>query len=66
MQKVSEHSEAIGIKINRKKTKTLVITNRDRSPIISLRLNNDEIEQLADIVYLGSLTSWDGRQEKEL
>ena len=44
----------------------MVITKKDRSPIISLRLNNDEIEQVDDFVYLGSLINWDGRQEKEI
>ena len=66
VQKVSEHSEAMGIKINRKKTKTMVITEKDRSPTIRLRINNDEIEQVDNFVYLGSLINWDGRQDKEI
>ena len=66
VQKVSEHSEAMGIKINRKKTKTMVITKKDRSPTIRLRINNDEIEQVDTFVYLGSLINWDGRQDKEI
>ena len=66
LQKVSEHSEAMGININRKKTKTMVITKKDRSPIVCVRLNNEEIEQVDDFVYLGSLTNWDGRQDKEI
>ena len=65
LQKVSEHSEAMGIKINRKKTKTMVITKKDRSPIVCVRLN-EEIEQVDDFVYLGSLTNWDGKQDKEI
>ena len=32
VQKVSEHSEAMGIKINRKKTKTMVITKKIEAP----------------------------------
>ena len=43
----------------------MVITKKDRSPIICLRLNNDEIEQVDDFPYFGSLINWDGRQEKE-
>ena len=66
LQKVSEHSEAMGIKINKKKTKTMVITKKDRSPIVCMRLNNKEIEQVDDFVYLGSLINWDGRQGKEI
>ena len=66
VQKVSEHSEAMGIKINRKKTKTMVITKKDRSPTSRLRINNDEIEQVDNFVYLGSLINWDGRQDKEI
>ena len=66
LQKVSEHSEALGIKRNRKKTKTMVITTKDRSPIVCVRLNNEEIEQVDDFVYLGSLINWDSRQGKEI
>ena len=66
LQNVSEHSEAMGIKINRKKAKTMVITKKDRSPIVCVRLNNEEIEQVGDFLYLGSLINWDGRQDKEI
>ena len=31
-QKVSEHGEVMGIKINRKKTKTMVVTKKIESP----------------------------------
>ena len=65
VQKVSEHSEAMGIKINGKKTKTMVITKKDKSPTIPLRINNDEIKEVDNFVYFGSLVNWDGRHEKE-
>ena len=63
---MSEHSDAMEIKINRKKTKILVVTKKDRSPIIHLRIDSDGIEQVDDFVYLGGLINWDGRQEKEM
>ena len=44
----------------------MVITKKDRSPIVCLRLNNEEIEQVDDFVYLGSLINWDSRQEEEM
>ena len=31
-----------------------------------MRINNDEIEQVDDFVYLDSLINWDGRQDKEI
>ena len=39
---------------------------KDRSPIIHLRIDSDESEEVDDFVYLGSLIHWDGRQEKEM
>ena len=44
----------------------MVITKKDRSPIVCGRLNNEEIEQVDHFVYLGSLINWDGRQDKEI
>ena len=55
----------MGIKINRKKIKTMVAPKKDRSPIIHLRIDSDEIEQVDDYVYLSSLINWDGRQERK-
>ena len=31
-----------------------------------MKISNDEIEQVDNFVYLGSLINWDGRQEKEI
>ena len=36
------------------------------TPTVCVRLNNEEIEQVDDFVYLGSLITWDGRQDKEI
>ena len=44
VQQIGEHSEAMGKKINKKKTKAMVVAKKDRSHIIHLRIDSDEIE----------------------
>ena len=49
LMKVKEVSEKAGLKLNIQKTKTM-----ESSPIISWQIDGEEVETVADFIFLGS------------
>jgi len=57
----------LGIKINVRKTKCMVISKNDSSALcMNLSVGLDQIEQVKQFVYLGSLITSDGRCDAEI
>lgn len=63
---LTKASEEKGLKINIKKTFTMVITKNKDIPTCRIRINGEEIQQVAHFKYLGSLLTSDGRSEKDI
>lgn len=66
MDKLAEESERKGLKINIKKTFTMVITKQKEVPKCKILLNGREIEQVTYFKYLGSIITSDGRSDKDI
>ena len=64
--KINEVGKQFGMKINIRKTKTMVVSKKPNSPKINIAVDGQHIEQVTSYVYLGSLTTEDGRSEKEI
>ena len=56
----------VGMKINIRKTKAMVVGNKPNSPKINIAIDVQHIEQVTSYVYLGSFITEDGRSEKEI
>ena len=54
------------MKINIKKTKAMVASNKPNSPKINIAIDGQHIEQVTSYMYLGSFITEDGRSEKEI
>ena len=63
---VKEKSEEVGLKMNIKKTKTMVISKRNTIPELDIRIDGKAVEQVSSFTYLGQLVTEDGRSEKEI
>ena len=66
ISKINEVGKQFGMKINIKKTKTMVVSKKPNSPKINFAIDGEQIEQVASYMYLGSLITEDGRSEKEI
>ena len=66
ISKINEVGKQFGMKINIKKTKAMVVSKKPNSPKINIAIDGEQIEQVASYMYLGSLTTEDGRSEKEI
>jgi len=66
LDKTNEASEQLGLSINTKKTKCMVVSKRDQPPTCHLKCNNNDIDEVTSFNYLGSLVTSDGRSEKEI
>ena len=62
----NEAGKPYGMEMNIKKTKTMVVSKTSPSPRINITLEGSPIQQTNSITYLGSLTTEDGRCEKEV
>ena len=58
---VNEASEAKGLRINIKKTETLVVSKKQNSPQCSIEINSIGIKQVNKFVYLGSTITADAK-----
>jgi hypothetical protein len=65
INELNQHSEESNMKINVKKTKAMRISKSGEG-IISLYLNNQQIEQVKKFKYLGSIITADGRCQEEI
>ena len=63
---VKDKSERFGLLMNAKKTKTMVFSKHDNVPSITIKINNNLVDQVKSFQYLGVLVTEDGRSEKEL
>ena len=63
---LNEESEAVGLSINKKKTKTLVISKKQITPSCKITVNGAEVKQLNCFEYLGSNITSDGRCVSEI
>ena len=66
ISKINEVGKQFGMKINIKKTKTMVVSKKPNSPKINIAIDGEQIEQVASYMYLGGLITEDGRSEKEI
>lgn len=64
--KLDHESVRLGLSINAKKTKTMVISKSSPEPACSIKHGTTEIEQVSHFNYLGSLVTSDGRSRKEI
>ena len=61
---INEVGQQIGMGINIKKTKAMVVSKKPNSPKINIAINGQHIEQVTSYMYLGNLITEDGRSEK--
>ena len=54
------------MEINVKKTKSMVASKKQETPKVSISLDGNAIEQAQKMVYLGSITTEDGKSEVEI
>ena len=58
---VNNKGKLYGIEINVKKTKSMVATKKQETPKVIINLDGTAIEQVEKMVYLGSITTEDGK-----
>ena len=63
---VKTESEKLGLKMNIKKTKTMVISRKDITPKAKILIDGSEVEQVEKFLYLGQLITEDGRSDAEI
>ena len=63
---VNEHGRAFGMKMNAKKTKTMLFTRQGDNKKISLKIDDVNIEQVKTFTYLGQLVTENGKCEDEV
>ena len=66
IEKVNSVSENYGLRMNIKKTKTMVISRERTAPEIDMRVNGEKLKQEDEFKYLGQCITNDGRCEKEI
>ena len=66
LNEVNEAGKAFNMKVNAKKTKTLIITKKDDKPKISTTIDGTDIEQDTNFLYLGQKMTEDRRCEEEV
>ena len=60
MNKLNDTAKKFNMKINVQKTKTMVVS-RNEGRLVKIKIDDQEIEQVSNFKYLGSLISEDGR-----
>ena len=63
---LSRESEEYGLSVNTKKTKCMVISKQKAGPECKLYLGEEQIEQVTEFNYLGSMLTSDGRCRKDI
>ena len=64
--KVNDKGKPYGMEINMKKTKSMVASKKQETPKVSISLEGTAIEQVQTMVYLGSITTEDGKSEVKI
>ena len=62
----NEAGKAFNMKMNAKKTKTMIITKKDDKPKINITIDGTDIAQVPKFTYLGQIMTEDGRCEEEI
>ena len=62
---INQTSNKIGLKINEKKTKIMIV-QRDKFQDMKINVNNNGLENVEDFTYLGSKISNDGNSQREI
>ena len=65
-ERVNEEGKHFGMKMNIKKTKTMVISKTKDIPNVKIELDGQEVEQVSKFVYLGELITENGKCEEEI
>ena len=55
-----------GMNLNLKKTKTMVINKKDMENKVKVKIENEELEQVKEYIYLGSIIEERDRYIKEV
>jgi len=63
---IKEESRKYGLEINKKKTKTMVISKATKAPEVDIEIEGEKLEQVNSFTYLGQLITEDGRSETEI
>ena len=66
MEKVNETGKPYGMEMNLVKTKAMVISKQIQAPKVNIMIQGRSIEQVPEMVYLGSLLTYNGKCEKEI
>ena len=64
--KIKDESNLYGLKMNKKKTQTMVITRNEEVPKVKILIDGTCLEQVRNFKYLGQQISEDGRSEQEI
>ena len=62
---VNDKGKPYGMEINVKKTKSMVASMKQETPKVSISLDGTAIEQVKKIIYMGSITTKDGKSGDE-
>ena len=63
---VNNKGKELNMKMNAKKTKTMVITRKPVVPTIKIQIDGQDIEQVTHFTYLGQEFTEDGKNEREI
>ena len=63
---VNSKGKELNMKMNAKKTKTMVVTRKQTVPCIQLKIDGQEIEQVSQFTYLGQQFTENGKNEHEI
>ena len=66
VDKVNETGKPYGMEMNVVKTKVMVISKQIQAPKVNIMIQGRSIEQVSEMVYLGSLLTDNGKCEKEI
>ena len=66
VDKVEVESERLGLQLNVKKTYSMVITKKKKTPQCVLKTKCGDVSQVESFVYLGSTLTSDGRSDTEI
>ena len=64
--RVNEEGKHFGMKMNIKKTKTMVISRKVETPKVNITLDGKPVEQVERFVYLGQLITENGKCDEEI
>ena len=63
---VNDKGKLYGMEINVKKTKSMIASKKQETQKVSISLDGTAIEQVQKMVYLGSITTEDGKSKVEI